>query len=378
MAVWCAVRLIEQPSTARHLAAGLYAGLAGFLGRNHMLYAAAASALLIAWLAWKDRAGGEGRRIGAWVLGLVLGYSPMWAMFLFVPGFFHGFWYSNVLVLEHGSNLPSPYPWPWLTDWSALRGWDLACQAGLSAAFLLPCLALPIGLVRVLRMRKDEIGANAVLAAAFAVGLCYVHHVSVRSHWSHLAECLTPTLLLGLALAASPTRPRLRSVVWGGIALFSALAFLEVHSLFARFKPGEPQELVACEVDGELLRLPVSKAKQLENLKAFFRARVRPEEKVFIAPGRPALYSVLAKVAPTWWIYFFWTATDEEQRALIDELATKGVNWVLVVDRSIDGVEERRFASTHPLVWQHLASDFTPIAAEELGPPNVLFRRRDR
>src|SRR6185503_18607255 len=140
-------------------------------------------------------------------------------------------------------------------------------------------------------------------------------------------------LLLALALAASPARRRLRMTVWGGIALCSALAFLEVHSLIARFKPGEPQELVACEVDGEMLRLPVSKARQLENLKAFFRARVRPEEKVFIAPGRPALYSVLGKVAPTWWIYFFWTATDAEQRALIDELATKGVNWVLVVDR---------------------------------------------
>jgi hypothetical protein len=237
---------------------------------------------------------------------------------------------------------------------------------------------LPIGLVRALGLRKDEIGANAVLAATFAVGLFYVHHMSVRSHWSHLAECLTPTLLLALALSASPTRRWLRRAAWGGIALCSAFAFLEVHSLFARFKPGEPQELVACEVDGEVLRLPVSKARQLESLKAFFRARVRPEEKVFIAPGRPALYSVLGKVAPTWWIYFFWMATDEEQRALIDELDTRGVDWVLVVDRSIDGIEERRFASTHPLVWQHLASAFEPVAAEELGPPNVLFHRRQR
>ncbi len=376
MAVWFAVRLVEQPRAARHLAAGLYAGLAGFLGRNHALYAVAASAFLIVWLAWKDRAGGEWQRIGAWALGLVLGYSPMWAMFLFVPGFFDGFWYSNVLVLEHGSNLPSPYPWPWLTDWSALGGWDLACQAGLSAAFLLPCLALPIGLVRTLGMRKDQIGANAVLAAAFAVGLFYVHHMSVRSHWSHLAECLSPTLLLALALAAKSTWRWLRPAVWGGIALFSSLAFFEVHSLFARFKPGEPQELVACEVDGETLRLPSSKARQLENLQAVFRARVRPEEQVFIAPGRPAFYAVLGKVAPTWWIYFFWVATDAEQRELIDELASEGVDWVLVVDRSIDGIEERRFASTHPLVWQHLERDFERVAAQELAPPCVLFRRR--
>ncbi len=376
MAVWFAVRLLERPSVARHLAAGFFSGFAGFFGRNHALYAAAATGLLIAWMAWKERGGGQRKRAGAWALGVVAGYAPMWAMFLFVPGFAGSFIESNRLILQHGTNLPLAYPWPWRTDWSALGGWDLACQAGLSAAFLLPCIALPLGLFRAVRLRSAEVRTQAVIVASAVVGLFYVHHVSVRSHWSHLAECLPPVLLLALVLGASARRRWLRPAAWGALALASALAFLEVHPLLAQFKPGYAQELVECEVDGERLRLPKGKARLLQGLEALVSAVVPPDETLFIAPGRPGLYPILGRVAPTWWIYFFWQASEDEQRALIADLARRGVNWVLIVDRSIDDVEERRFQSTHPLVWQHLQSDFDPGAAGEFSTNYHLFRRR--
>jgi hypothetical protein len=374
-AVWFAVRLLERPSSSRHLAAGLYAGLAGYFGRNHGLYAAVASGLLIALLAWKERSL-SWRKCLSWALGGLAGYSPMWGMFLFVPGFAASFVESNRLIMEHGTNLPLAYPWPWRTDWSALAGWDLACQAGLSAAFLLPCIALPAGLVRSLRLRADELGSHAATVGATAVGLLYVHHVSVRSHWSHLAECLSPVLLLTLALSAGARRGWLRPAVWGALALVSALAFLDVHSLFAQFKPGNHVELAECEVDGERLRLPKDKVRLVQGLEAIVSAAVPPEETLFIAPSRPALYAILGKPSPTWWIFFFWDATPEEQRALIAELAGKGVNWVLILDRGIDDLEERRFQNTHPLVWQHLQDDFVRVPAEQLGPRNYLFRRR--
>ncbi len=374
MATWFAVRLIERPSAARHLAAGVYAGMAGFFGRNHALYAAVALGLLLLFLAWKERERGWFRRVGLWALGGVVGFAPMWAMFLFVPGFAAAFAQSTRIFLKHGTNVPVPYPWPWRTDWESLGGWDFAATAAITAAFLLPCIVLPIGVIRAIRLPRAALRENAATVAAAFVGALYIHHVAVRSHPHHLAECLPPLLLLALGLSAGKG---FCGTVWGGLALVTVMSVLEVHPTLSRFRPGhEEPKVVEYEVAGDALRVNADHALYLWTLETFVASHIAPSEPLFIAPNRPTLYSVLGKVSPTWWIYFFWPATDEEQRELIERLNARGVDWALIFDRPIDEREELRFRNTHPIVWAFLMTRFEPVGGLDLPEENYLLRRR--
>ena len=84
--VWVAVRLVERPSSARHLVAGLFVGLATFFGRNLGLYALASFVLLVALIWWKIERRELARRVAAFTGGGILGYSPMLLMLLAIPG----------------------------------------------------------------------------------------------------------------------------------------------------------------------------------------------------------------------------------------------------------------------------------------------------
>ena len=88
VALYFATLLIENPSRKRHLVAGTFVGMAAFFGRNHGVYCFAAFLLLILFIRWRIDRGSLPVRVGAWGLGIVIGYAPMLFMFAFVPGFF--------------------------------------------------------------------------------------------------------------------------------------------------------------------------------------------------------------------------------------------------------------------------------------------------
>ncbi len=377
-ATWFAVRLCERPSRARHFAAGAWAGLAGFFGPNHALYAAVASGLLILLLTVKERAADPWKRTGAWAAGGLAGYAPMLAMLLLVPGFAGGFLYCLLPRFQHGSNLPLPYPWPWRTDWDGLGGWQLASQVGIAAAFLLPCLLLPAGLARAVLASPQVLREQAALAGSAFVAGAYLHHVAVRSDVSHFAESSPPLLLLALGLTSRLERwPRWISRA--ALAVTTLLVVAREHPELSRFAPGgDHRTLVEFDAGGEVVRVSPAQATYLENLRAFVRAHLADEESIFIAPNRPTLYALLGKVSPSWWIYFFWPATDEEQRELIEALSKRGVDWVLIIDRPIDGRDDLRFRSTHPLVWSYLSLAFEHVEVPELPGSNQFFRRKEK
>jgi hypothetical protein len=375
IATWFAVRLLERPTAGRHLAAGLQAGLAFFIGRNHALYAALASGLALAFVAWRERDLAWRRRAAPWIAGGLVGALPMWLMFLFVPGFFDSFLWSTAFSAEH-PNVPYPWPWPWRTDWSALEGWKLASTAALSAAFLLPWIALPSGLVAAWRAPRESIPARAVTIGATFAGLFYVHHTSVRAHPAHLAECLPPILLLALGLA-STLRPWARWTAWSALGLVSLVSVLEEHQSLALFRPYRSREpLVTFDAAGDTVRVTRPQAQRYQALVDFGRANLAPDEPILIAPNRPGLYPLLRKVSPSWWIYFLWPAREEEERELVAALEERHVNWALIIDKPTDDKPELLFRNSHPLVWQHLTREFEPFPAPDLPGDHLVLRRR--
>jgi hypothetical protein len=379
MAVYGAVRLVESPSVRAHFLVGCFTGLAGFLGRNHALYASLGFGCLIFLLHFKLRSGNLGRRSGGFACGVLAGYSPMLLMMAFVPGFARSFLDSLLFFARHGSNLPLPYPWPWKLGYEYLRWFE---RAALAVAFLLPVIAYPLGLLIALRSKPGALGRRSLLIGSAFIGVFYAHHVMVRSDASHLAQSFLPALLLAFALPAAFPCARAalaRSTSWGVLALVTLLAVPAVNPQLARYRPGvEAPSLVSYEVAGDQLRLLPGQAAYLERLELAIHERVAPEEMVFVAPITPSLYPLLGKASPTWWIYFLWAADGKSQEQIVEDLTTQRVSWALIIDIPIDGRRELLFQNSHPLVWQYLTREFEPVSLGPYFRGHHLLSRRSR
>jgi hypothetical protein len=365
---WAAVRLLERPSAGRHLAAGVFVGLAGWFGSQLGLYAGLSLGALVAYSAWKRPEPGFARRASAWALGVGLGFAPFLAMLLFVPGFAGAVGDMVRMVMEVGTNLPRPWPWPWNVETAgrpalvALRDWME------SVAFLLPVLALPGLLFAVLRARGEELAERAASLAPSVVALFFLHHASVNSGAWHLAQCVQPLLLALLALPVLfPARRALvRAAAWGGLALVT-LSFTLTWNPIVSETIGE--RFVERRVAGETLHLPAGQARYLAAVERVALELVG-EERLFLAPNMPSLYCVLGKTSPTWGIYFSYEMSHEGQERILRELDASSVRWALVADPP----EGKSFRATFALVWARFESDWQRVPAPGLPPDLVLFR----
>jgi len=376
MAVYAAVRLIESPSARTHFLIGCFTGLAGFLGRNHALYASLGFGCLIFLLHFKLRPGSLGRRLGGFACGFLAGYSPMLVMLAFVPGFAHSFLDSLLFFIRHGSNLPLPYPWPWRLGYEYMRWFE---RAGLAAAFLLPVIAYPLGLFIALRSKAEVLRSRSLLVGSAFIGVFYAHHVAVRSDLSHLVQSFLPALLVVFALPTAFPRALAwpaRSVSWGALALLTLLAALPTHPQLLHYRPGvEPPPLVSYEVAGDTLRLHPRLATYLEHLQSAIHQHVAPGEMVFVAAHAPGLYPLLSKPSPTWGIYFLWVADEKSQEQIVGELTAQRVNWALIIDSAVDRRLELMFQNSHPLVWQYLTREFESVPLDASLRGHHLLRR---
>src|SRR6185312_18340 len=120
-----------------------------------------------------------------------------------------------------------------------LRGFDLLASVSTAAAFALPLLLYPIGLVLTARTRPERIAERAPMIAASLVGVFYLHHASVRSDVSHLAQVIHPLLILTIALpVAISARAPLRVSALVLIAVITAFATLTANAAYMHLRPG--------------------------------------------------------------------------------------------------------------------------------------------
>jgi len=280
---------------------------------------------------------------------------------------------SLELELAHGANLPIPYPWPWRTDWSALSGWTLWGSAALALAFLAPWIVLPSGLAELVRARHEP-SRRSVAIAAGVIGAIGLHHVAVRADAPHLAQCSWPILLLALERSRAWLGAAAGRIAWGAIALGSLLAALVFHPQLSRSRPGVERNLVAHAVAGDEILLPAGQEHDLATLERLFSKHAPPDARVWIV-NQPTLYPVLGRVAPLWWLHPYFRATEAEQRELLDEIESRGVDWVIVVGEGGETEEERAFPQTHPLVWEYLLATFSVLSSDQLPAGLHVFRR---
>jgi hypothetical protein len=378
VAVWAVTRLIERATPKRHLVLGFVVGVAAFFGRNHGLYLGVVSALLFALVHLRHAPERRIACLAHWAAGVVIGYSPLLLMLAFTPDFAAAFWEAVVSVLDRGANIPLAFPWAW---GPAFEEYGFAGGLSKQLAFYLPVVLLPLGAVVALRTRAAVIQERAILIACVLVGGVYVHHYSLRSELPHLAQGALPVLLLATALVGA-WRPR-----WVPVAVLALLAHASVlavkhHPVLRHFDPAvETPELAPLELAGDdgtsyELRLKFGLARHLRRVRSMVTDVVPADEPMFIAPTRPTFYPLFDKLSPTWWIYFLWPATDEEQHETIERLRAEGVNWALVVEKSFTDDASFDFRSTNPLVWEHFATEWDVLDAGVVPEDYYVFRRR--
>ena len=383
--VFFAVRLFERPDARRHLEAGIFAGFAGVFGRNHAVYCVGGFLVLAAVIAWRQRSlirdqrvPGVLTRLGSSMFGVVLGYSPILVMLIFVPGFDEAFWRSILILLKLGANIPHAWPWPWNDDWENLDALGWIVNVGKAFWFLIPFVVFPVGLLTLVLTPTQKLVRRALFLSGAVLGLFYMHHASVRSDAAHIAQSIDPTLLavVGQPAAVAWRGGEGRFVLWGLVGLFTVGSTLGVHQLLSRKRLAERERLVEHDLAGDTVRLTPGLAAYYRNLEETIHGRVPEGEAIFFAPSRPGFYAIFERVCPTWWIYFFVPELGaESQNTILERLAD--VDWVLLVDVPIASQDRFLFKNTCPFVWDELRREFQRVPTPKLPPNHLLLRRKE-
>ena len=377
--VFMAVRLIEKPVLKRYFYSGVFVGLAAFMGRNHGVYSFLAFFLLILFIWFKLRQDRLLKRYGLWLAGIIVGYTPMLFLLIFIPSMFETYLFVNVLsVLRHGStNLRLPVPWPWTFDYAHLDILTAASNHFLGLSFLL----LPIFYISVITWlflsKSSDVRSHSLLIAASFVGIFYMHHAFSRADLPHLEESIHPFLLGFVALLYTFILQHHKSfTVILVVLMFTATVFAAIipanpYIQKIRFK----EQFIQYSINGDRLWLPKDQAAYIETIKQLVAQHVAPHEGLFIAPHSPGLYPILHRRAPVPYTYLLFQATKDRQEEIIEDLIKHKVNWVILADIPLDGRDELRFRHTYPLVWQYIMRNFEPIETPQL-PSNQQFLRR--
>jgi hypothetical protein len=377
-AVYVGVLLLENPTLWRHLVAGIFVGGSAIIGRNMGLYLLISFAGLLLFLRLRRDLSNCRAQFAVWAAGILLGYSPVLAMFVWTPGFFASFVES--LMPVEGPAVSIPIPWPWLVDYSKMAFLS-AVEGFLTGAFF---LFLPLTYVSLITLwclcPRDKLQERYVLIASSFVGITYMHHAFSRADFSHLAQSIHPFLLilLGSIFSTSFSFYRFKVSRLFIIILFS-ISFLSIgrnQPLFV--KASAPAgAYVKVDVTGYEMWLDSETAHLVTTLHRVNMQKLASEDFVLIAPFFPALYPILGKVSPWWELFHYFYPGEAMQRAMIETLAEKKVNWAILADRPFVGYEELRFRHSHAIVWQYLQDRFEPVPIEGLpGDFQVLHRRR--
>ncbi len=377
IAVFLGVRLLERPTRARFLAAGVFVGLAAFFGRNLGLYSFLAFVSLVVFMRIRLRPAGLRSSVGIWLAGVILGYSPMLVMAFAVPRFRESFVESLLFLHTRGGlNSPLPVPWPWMLDYGTW-GPGLAREVSMAASFLFIPLFLGIALGILFFSRRYRVERNPLLAASAFVTLFYCHHAFSRADLGHLAKSMAPLLLGLVALMQFIVTRRTPRIAWAAVLIAVTLpAALAGSMAFHRLRAPEGV-FVQTAVGQDTLWVLSRQAETIESAKRLVREYVSPTESVLIAPHQPSLYCILQLESPVWDPMPAWPHTEAKQREMIENLERRNTRWALISNGCSGDHHHRRFRDVQPFLWTYLTREFEPVPWPGLEPDQILFRRRD-
>jgi hypothetical protein len=363
-------QLIERPTTIRYFLMGMLVGAVAIFGRNHGVYGVVAALAATAVLTWEGRGAPLMRALPAFSAGVCIGFAPLLIALWVVPGLFEAFWEDARLIFDYGgTNLGLPVPWPWNAN--VLRGsWIEDLHRMLVGLFFLAVLSFSIaGFGYVLLTRPGR--ANAVFAACAFLALPYAHFAYSRADAPHLAQGIFP-LLIGLFVAPCIRSERTRLALAASMLVASVFAVGPLHPAWAAWRAGNWQTAL---VGRDRLLVSPSVAGSLRVLTDLVNRYAANGRAFMVAPYWPGAYAVFDRKAPNLETYALFPRTAAFQEAEIARIRAADPGFIAVLDTRLDGLDERRYSKTHPLVHRFIVENFDP-APEVHGALQVYVPRQ--
>lgn len=350
---------LENPSRRRSFLMGVAVGFVAIIGRNHGLYGATASLLVLAYAVWAERKGDAAGLFGCWGAGLVVGYLPMLLALLLVPGMFQAVLDGILPYFRLGAtNVELPLPLPWRVPFLHQSMVESLRQ------FLvgLLCLGLPLfGLLGLgfasSRARAQRAAFPPLVVACTALAIPYTHDFYSRADLAHLAQSIFPLLIAVCALVVMGSGKK--PAVFAALLLaVSAFLMLPLQPLYAAWSSGHWQSQ---KIGTDVLSMPAATAADVSRLQALV-ARYAPDGRPFLAvPYMPGAYALFERRAPVWEIYPLFRADDAHQEREISALTEAHIGFALVDTRALDRNPELRFSEHDPLVYKFLSTQLQKI-----------------
>lgn len=351
--------LIKNPTPKRYLLAGIGVGAVAVFGRNHGLYGALGSLGVIGWLHIHGRSTpGLIKGIFLWGIGVLIGFSPIIFMIIFVPGFADAFRNSLLfLIKQKSTNLPLPVPWFWTVRFTKMPT-VLAIQAFLIGLFFLAVPIFGLFLVAGVIWRRIKVldTPPALVAAAF-LSLPYAHYVFARADAEHLSLGIFP-LLIGLMVIAA------NSALWVKWLLATTLLMASYGGLYVNqpaWVCSDKNRCVPVEISGSTIWMDpatASSVKMLRQLADQYAPNGRP---FVVVPFWPGAYALLGQKSPIWDIYALFPRSNDFEKEEIERIKAAKPGFVLIWNVTQDGHDELRFKNTHPLINRYIMDNFSPV-----------------
>jgi hypothetical protein len=336
--------LLRRPSPRGYFVAGLCVGFAAVFGRNHGIYGLVASIGAAAYLAIKLRRLCTLKELGAGVLGIAAGFSPLLAMLL-IPGFASAFWDSIRLIFHAGAtNFPLPVPFPWRVP---------SNQMPLGVLFLW-IIAFPlVGLVCAAFNLRASASTRPEFVAALLVSVPYAHYAYSRADVDHMAVSITP-VLVGCFIALARSSAPLRYALAAGLVALSILVVGPTH-------PGWACQHTSCTVTTvgtDKLRVVPGTAKDVALLNKLVHDFAPDGKAFYVTPYWPGAYALFDQKSPAWAIYALWPRTEAFQQRENERIAAAQPGFVLINDLPLDGREGQRFSQTNSLTYAYVKTHY--------------------
>lgn len=348
--------LIRNPVPKRYFITGVGVGLVACFGRNHGVYGAVASLGVILWLNIKGNSVLSFiKKLFLWGSGVMIGFAPIFFMFITVPGFAAAFWDSIRFLFEQkATNLPLPIPWPWSISFSTMP-FDSAIRGIFIGIFFIGLFAFGIiSVLWVIQMKLKEKPIPPVFVASAFLALPYAHYAFSRADVGHLAQGIFP-LLVGCLVFCSTRAYKYKWLF--AIALFS-MSFECMYVVHPGWQYRSGNQSVAVDVSGNKLLVDPDTASNIALLRQLRDQYAANGQNFVVTPFWPGAYPLLNQRSPMWEIYALFPRTKRFEKQEISRIKTANPRFVFVMDFALDGNNKLRFKNTHPLTHQYILANF--------------------
>lgn len=353
--------LAQNPTRQGYFLSGLGIGLAAVFGRNHGVYGVLGSLGIMGWISINRMdCLGFVRGFLFWSAGVCVGFSPIFFMALFVPGFAIAFWDSIVMLFElKTTNIPVPIPWPWRANFSLAFG-DTLRAFLLGVYFIGLVLFGLVSIFWVIRQKYLRRPVAASLVAASFLSLPYAHYAYSRADYCHLAFGIFPLLVGSFVFLATQSA----IVRWSGAILLCASSIWIMHIYNPGWQAYVSKHWVNVSISGSNLKIDPDTAQDIALLRNLAEKYAPNGESFVTTPFWPGAYALLERKSPMWEIYALFPRSQSFEEIEIAKIKAADPKFILVWDMPLDLREDRRFRNTHPLVNQYIENKFEQVEHE--------------